>query len=304
MHVRKDACAVGIKDVAQQELDAINALSKSRLTQDQVYTFEVLLCDNQVDRDFERFTIESLEKLAELFVGKSGIFDHNWTASGQTARIYSAHVERVPELPSDSEEPYACLKAKAYMLRNEKTGLLIQEIEAGIKKEVSVGCSVETQVCSICGAKLDLLDGCGHIKGVKYAGETCHGVLVDPTDAYEWSFVAVPAQKNAGIVKALGKDSSAIIDDPEALSRLRTDAEIGRRYLDGLRLEVCRLGKITGQSDKISCFDALVSRMGEGELMEFKSAYLDRFDNMYPAAPQLKGSERIWKSEDSGEFMV
>ena len=39
-------------------------------------------------------------------------------------------------------DPY--LKAKAYLLRTEKNAALIQEIEAGIKKEVSVGCSVMT----------------------------------------------------------------------------------------------------------------------------------------------------------------
>ena len=41
--------------------------------------------------------------------------------------------------------------AWAYMLRTEKNADLIAEIEGGIKKEVSVGCSVGRRVCSVCG---------------------------------------------------------------------------------------------------------------------------------------------------------
>ena len=35
--------------------------------------------------------------------------------------------------------------------------------------------------------------------------EVCHVVLNQPTDAYEWSFVAVPAQREAGVIKMFAK---------------------------------------------------------------------------------------------------
>ena len=79
---------------------------------------------------------------------------------------------------------------------------LILEIEAGIKKEVSVGCSVRESVCSICGANRTLCD-CGHHKGETYDGRLCYTILRDAQDAYEWSFVAVPAQRQAGIIKGM-----------------------------------------------------------------------------------------------------
>ena len=41
--------------LTKEELDQINRFSKAELTADQVYTFSVRLCDNEVDRDFERF---------------------------------------------------------------------------------------------------------------------------------------------------------------------------------------------------------------------------------------------------------
>ena len=43
--------------------------------------------------------------------------------------------------------------------------------------------------------------GCDHEKGGEYGGKLCYHILDEPLDAYEWSFVAVPAQVNAGVTK-------------------------------------------------------------------------------------------------------
>ena len=77
----------------------------------------------------------------------------------------------------------------------------IREIEAGIKKEVSVGCAMGRSICSVCGADYGT---CEHRKGVRYGAEECVAVLCEPVDAYEFSFVAVPAQREAGVLKGLG----------------------------------------------------------------------------------------------------
>lgn len=184
--------------LSEQDLALINALARSPLKAEEVYTFPVRLCDNEVDRDFERFSRAALEKLAELFVGKCGIFDHQWTAMGQTARLYKTEV--VSESQSTSTgDPQCYLKGWAYMLRDEQTETLIAQIEAGIKKEVSVGCAVARSVCSICGQEAGR---CAHKKGQGYDGKLCYFTLEDPIDAYEWSFVAVPAQRAAGIIKS------------------------------------------------------------------------------------------------------
>ena len=76
--------------LTKEELDQINRFSKAELREDQVYTFSVRLCDNEVDRDFERFGTEDLDRLGELFLGKSGIFDHQWSAKGQTCLLYTS----------------------------------------------------------------------------------------------------------------------------------------------------------------------------------------------------------------------
>ena len=185
--------------LTEQDLSQINALARKELTAEEVYSFPVRLCDNEVDRDFERFSRKSLETLAGLFVGKSGLFDHQWTAMGQTARLYKAEVTEDGQRTTTAGEPLCYLKGWAYMLRSEQTEPLIAQIEAGIKKEVSVGCAISRSVCSICGQE----DGrCSHRKGQKYDGQLCYFTLEEPTDAYEWSFVAVPAQPAAGVIKS------------------------------------------------------------------------------------------------------
>ena len=209
--------------LAGEDLSAINALAKAELTEEQIYTFSVRLCDNEVDRDFERFPRESLEKLAGLFVGKSGIFDHQWSAKGQAARLYKTEVVEEPE-NTTAGDPACWLKGYAYMVRTEANQDLIAEIEAGIKKEVSVGCAVGRSTCSICGSTAG---SCGHRRGQIYDGKLCFFNLQDPADAYEWSFVAVPAQRKAGVVKSMRSPWGAEQDQAvrQAKARLALEKE-------------------------------------------------------------------------------
>lgn len=211
-----------------EDLKLINGYAKTPLTEDQVYTFTVRLCDNEVDRDFERFTAESLEKLSELFIGKTGIFDHHWTADGQKARVYRTEVVREPDTTTAAGDEYCYLKAWAYLLRTDANADLIAEIEGGIKKEVSIGCSIGERVCSICGTTQD----CDHLPGRMYEGKTCFRELRKPLDAYEFSFVAVPAQRNAGVMKKFTIEEGAPVmtmeelraQYPELVTQLETDA--------------------------------------------------------------------------------
>ena len=165
--------AAAVKAIGRAEADdlaLINQLARRELTADEVYTFAVRLCDNDIDRDFERVDDEALEELAGLFVGVSGVFDHQWSARGQAARIYRAQLAGDDSVRTQDGRPYRYLKGWAYMVRTKDNEGLIAEIDAGIKREVSVGCAVDRVVCSICGQ--DLAD-CPHQKGEEYDGRLC-----------------------------------------------------------------------------------------------------------------------------------
>lgn len=191
----------------KEELSLINKYTRKKLTENDVYTFSVILCDNDVDRDYEAFTAEALGELAHMFLGKTGIFDHNAKAAGQSARVYKTWTETDNTKKVPSGEFYCCLKAKAYMVKTDSNKSLIDEIEGGIKKEVSVSCRMDSSRCSICGKEFNT-DNCRHRKGRIYGGKLCYGILSQPGDAYEWSFVAVPAQRKAGVTKSFYKEKN------------------------------------------------------------------------------------------------
>lgn len=187
--------------VDEEILEKVNKFTRRELSAEEIYAFPVILCDNEIDRDGECFSVSALEKLGELFVGKTGIFDHNPKGENQTARIFDTAVIKDEEIKTSKGEDYVYLEGKAYILKSEKNKELIAEIDAGIKKEVSVSCSVEKEICSICHTDRRKRM-CAHVKGKVYGDKVCHVILENPTDAYEFSFVAIPAQRNAGVKKS------------------------------------------------------------------------------------------------------
>lgn len=266
-------------ELAEGELAQINALSRKELKAGEVYAFGVRLCDNEIDRDGERFPLETLQELERLFVGKSGVFDHQWSALGQTARIYRTELVQETEKRTGAGDAYCYLKGYAYMLRTEKNRDLIAEIEGGIKKEVSVGCSAAKRSCSICGKDAGL---CEHERGKYYGGKLCYAVLSDITDAYEWSFVAVPAQRAAGVVKRFGQGegslkamvracgSRAQVRELEELEKL---SALGKSYLGALRREVRRLMLVADETLDGAVAESVTEKLGERELLELKKAF-------------------------------
>lgn len=296
MRCKKEAvagAAFAARDDWAAELEQVNLLTKTPLTQEQVYLFSVRLCDNQVDRDDEFFDRSALEQLAPLFVGKSGIFDHEWSAKNQTARIYRTEVVPEAGIVEESGESRYLLKGFAYMLRTEENAALIAEIEAGIKKEVSVSCAVARSTCSICGNEMGNSLLCGHVKGRMYEGKRCVACLQDPTDAYEWSFVAVPAQRSAGVMKALQhwadrqmpEGTLDVREAEKALGRMEEEAALGRKYLSHLRQEVVRLG--VQAEMKAEALAGICDKLEEGELLQLRAVYKKAARARFPVQTQL-----------------
>ena len=213
--------------ITPDELGKINSMTLRKFDEKELFTFKVKLCDNEIDRDFQRFSIPALGRLSEMFKGVTGIENHDPKSGNQRSRIYDAKVVTTNSLTT-SGEPYTYISASCYCPKTKENGEFIASLESGIRKEVSVGCSVRTVRCSVCG-KNRLTEVCEHIPGMEYDGEICHEVLENPADAYEWSFVAVPAQKKAGVIKSrvLREALSGDIEKQTAM-RLERDAENGR----------------------------------------------------------------------------
>lgn len=283
---------------AAQELDAINRFAKTELGEDDVFVFSVLLCDNEIDRDLERFSEDTLKDLGELFVGATGICDHDWHSGNQVARIYRTELITDANRKTSLGTAYMYLMGCAYMLRTASNSELIAAIEGGIKRETSVGCSVARSVCSICGEDIG---SCSHIKGRHYGGKLCHAVLEGAVDAYEWSFVAVPAQKNAGVIKSFVETEAGKCYAAEYEELIKA-AEVGKRYLSSLRDEVKRLCLVCDKS----IFDAVsksVETLDEAGLCSLKAAFEEKSARLYPPYTQLPGRGEVTKF-DGDDYII
>ena len=289
MEICKDAAVRAVGTPDGEELALINALARRELGADEVYAFALRLCDNDVDRDFERFDDETLDELAPMFVGVSGVFDHQWSARGQTARIYRTQVVGGDGTLTGDGRPYRFLKGWAYMMRTDENAALIAEIDGGIKREVSVGCAVERVVCSVCGQELG---ECIHEKGEEYDGQICCGVLTGARDVYEWSFVAVPAQRKAGVIKSAGR-------------RMEDEARLGRKYLKSLRREMVRTAKIAEPEADRRLLEQVAAKLDEGELLGLIKLYQGKADRLLKPRVQLSyGGEDVPREIADGAFLI
>lgn len=283
----------GTADAGEMEL--INRFTRTELEPEQVYIFSLVLCDNEIDRDHERFDENTLMELGELFTGKTGISDHRWESAGQVARIYRTQYQVQEERKTADGRDYACVRAWAYMLRTAANEQLIAEIEGGIKRETSIGCAVGEKICSICG-RSSRDEQCGHVPGREYGGRLCHSILRGAVDAYEWSFVAVPAQRNAGVTKALAPGGT---DEQEHLREL---AELGRQYMSELRGEVLRLGLICDRGVYKAMGPALES-MDAAALKQMRTALEKKCAQMLPIEVQLGGAADD-RDFDGSQFII
>lgn len=199
--------------VTDDDLKQINKYTLSPVTAEDVFIFKATMADNeQDDRNYMPFDLKALQHLKKLYVGKTMLKDHYRRADNQIARIYDTELVQNANKQTELGELHTELIAKIYMVKTDSNKDLIAEILGGIKKEVSTSCTPEKMVCNICGTD-NMVKYCRHYPGVEYTIEDgsatgskkrCKMLLSGAKEAYELSFVAVPAQPRAGTHKSVG----------------------------------------------------------------------------------------------------
>lgn len=184
-------------EIIKELIRADNKTGIEQMRREDFYVFPVRLSDNIIDRVFDKMSDEFLSELTDSCIGLSGIRDHEWQSGNQFARIYKA------EFISNGDEHY--VKGMAYTLTSEYD--TVNKIKAGLLRETSIGFESENDTCSICGAVTTKTDESqiavcpnGHKMGETYDGKICYNSINKLKDLYEWSLVAVPCQKGAGII--------------------------------------------------------------------------------------------------------
>ena len=290
MKIKKAAWAEpGPGTPTAEQLRGVNLQSKGELTAEAVYVFSVRLCDDQVDRDNERFDTGALPELGRMFLGKPGIVDHNWSAEKQVARIFDTEVRQ--------EDGVSCLMGWAYIPRAGREQL-ISDIESGIRREVSISCSMGKRLCSICGQEMGT---CGHRAGEEYGGEICTAVLTEPKDAYEFSFVAVPAQPLAGVQKQWKggerMDLKAMVEKAESgeirreYEDMKALAEYGRACREADELETLRMAAALNLGLSREALEPVVKALDHKSLGAMKRELSAKMAETFIPQPQLFGPE-------------
>ena len=198
------------------------------------------------------------------------------------ARIFQTQVVK--------ENGVSYIKAWAYIRRGGQNDEIIADIEAGIKKEVSIGCSMGRSVCSVCGSDYGT---CGHMKGEMYDGQVCCAILREPMDAYEFSFVAVPAQREAGVIKGMARGQVRLKDLAEQYGaqaeyrELFKLAKLGKEFERGLRDDVVRLCLSLELGAEEPVLRSIVEKAGAEDLQKLKSALEQRLWELQPVQSQL-----------------
>ena len=307
----------------ESDYEKIRQFTRKEFAKDELYVFEAVLCSNDIDRDYEKFSVSALNELARLFNGKTGIRDHSMKSTDQAARIFETRVEKEDGRKTADGEDYYVLKAKAYMVRTDENQSLIKEIDAGIKKEVSVSCRVNERICSVCGAD-KAKEYCNHIAGRKYDEKMCFITLNNATDAYEFSFVAVPAQRDAGVEKAFGnthrtdaesiekqlKEGETLLSAQEAqtlfdyIGSLKENARLGKDYKKSLEKEILSLCRKALPEMDIEIFSGVTAVMTAKELLAFKAAFEKKTASQSIPAPQLAKAPSTKHKADFSQFRI
>lgn len=307
----------------ENDLELINRYTVKELKADEVFCFNLTLCDNEIDRDFERFSVEALATLAPMFEGRTGIADHNMKTENQHSRIFKTWLEESEIRKTSTGENYTALKARAYIPVTAKSEELIEQIKSGIKKETSISCAVGSHICSVCKAEIRK-GGCKHRKGEIYDGKVCHTVLDKPTDAYEFSFVAVPAQPEAGVTKSFTVPEGMELDGIEkaatgceaitlsveafskltakihSLQALSKDAE---KYRKELEARVARLGAMAVPEINSDELESICKQLPTDSLTALEKAFSANAAKRFPLTPQLGTFTKETKT-DNKEFKI
>ncbi|MCD7872474.1 MAG: hypothetical protein LUG21_04105 [Clostridiales bacterium] len=184
---------------------------------------------------------------------------------------------------------------------------------------------MKKRICSICGADKNS-EYCSHTAGKEYGGKKCFVILDEARDAYEFSFVAVPAQPEAGVEKSffgnerecdmnkllqnIEKGKGFSVSDSEAVeiskyfSSLKEDAEVGKKYKNSLVKELVKLCSKAIPAMDLEIFEGVARVMTAKELIAFKKAFSNSEKNNIIPAPQLKTAEKSKLKADFSQFKI
>lgn len=223
--------------VSDDDLAKINKFTVKPVESKDVVVYTALLIDDKITRNHTQYNKDFQSMLLSLpagegnFIGSPILFgenkDHQHTASSQVGRIFDAW-------QVVSKEKNYGVMAKIYLLK-ETNEDLINKINSGVLKEMSISTKVEMPLCSICRQNVSV---CDHTPGQN----GCHIIMSGKGFVAEASFVAVPGSNSAKILSE---------DETKNFLRLENLKDLVGPMITEEMTSVLPSGSLEGLNDKI-----------------------------------------------------
>lgn len=170
---------------ATRFLSSIQRFAARELTPDDVLVRGCLLCNDQRDHYYSRFSREALDEVAEMLPGRPVADSHNYRLRAE-GRFFDAKVTK--------RDGVRWVEALFYLPNTERGKEVAQRIDVGVDREVSIGWNCLDATCGVCG---EHIARCGHIPGDIYEGTGfCTYEFGAITNAFEGSLVLAGGQKD------------------------------------------------------------------------------------------------------------
>ncbi|MCP4640210.1 MAG: hypothetical protein GY851_07250 [bacterium] len=173
----------GSDAAVDEALDEVNRFALRPLSREEVVTFSLDLCHNQVDRHFSRFPEDELEVISALVPGRPLLERHDLRGSLPRGTFFRSRLHRDDERVS--------VRPDVYVLRTQDNESFILNIEGGVYRDTSIGFSFRTPECSVCGKDLRT---CDHVPGRSYGDDQCHYIMRGVLEVIEGSVVSSGSQ--------------------------------------------------------------------------------------------------------------
>jgi hypothetical protein len=322
--------------ITQEMLAKINGFALKELTADDVYVRKFLLCHSAVDRDRERFPEAILDDFAATLPGKSLLAVHDrrslplglWfdTATEEMSVEQFKSLTGVTATVPAGKATVKVLWAWSYLLQKEFNAQVMENMDAGIYRHVSIGFAAADIVA---------------IK-TETNGPVLYYEYVGPGEAQEGSLVWLGAQPGATTQKVL-KDQDItqqevsnmkilvamlvglgmkaltetateeqiaagikqLMDEKDAaIAGLKADAALGKAYKDKIVADYVglkyKLGEVSEKQEDHTALKAVAEGLPFSFLESEVKALLARVEAKLPPAGQLEGDLRKYKSADNG----
>jgi len=201
---------------SEKHLNLINDYTLDSVSKDEVVAFPIHAMNDKIDRDWEQFTLDSINRLATDKkdsgpLGKPFLFSHSRSEMAK-GRIYLAETEKTGKITH--------LKLWVYIPNTSQYEPFIENLVYGVYWAVSVGVGVKHASCNICKADWpsNWDDQCinGHMKGSKVDKQIVYREIGQIGEFYELSSVYLGAQYGAEVVKKMvnkevGENSVSVI---------------------------------------------------------------------------------------------